>query len=77
MALLLNIDKPHRTCTLHSPACSMVPKPHGSVHKPVGSLGRDGGWFDAVSEAAACAIAAREFAAGEFGLCGYCQEQQQ
>lgn len=44
-AMLLNIDKPNRTCTLHSDSCPRIPRPHGTPLKPVESLGRDGGWF--------------------------------
>jgi len=77
MDLLLNIDRPHRTCTLHAWSCSAVPKPHGTTHKPVGQLGRDGGWFAVASEGVARTTATREFPAGDFVVCSYCQEQQQ
>lgn len=74
MGFLLNIDRPHRTCTLHMSSCSMVPQPYGTTYKPVNELGRDGGWFTAASESAARTIAAREFPAGYFAQCKKCQE---
>ena len=54
--MLLNIDKPLRSSTLHDEACSYVPKPHGTRFKPLGTLGRDGGWFSvsSVSHARMC-----------------------
>lgn len=70
--MLLNIDKPLRTSTLHETACAYIPKPPGTPLKPLGSLGQDGGWFSTASEAAAKAIAEREFPDGEFKICNYC-----
>jgi hypothetical protein len=35
-------------------------------------MGRDGGWFAALSEPAGRVIANREFPEGEFKLCNYC-----
>lgn len=70
--MLLNIDKPHRTCTLHSDDCSRIPKPHGTQFKPVGSLGRDGGWFSVSSMQQAKSVALREFPKGVFQACASC-----
>jgi hypothetical protein len=70
--MLLNIDKPLRTSTLHETTCAYIPKPHGTHLKPLEHLGRDGGWFAASSEPAAKAIADREFPDGEFKICNYC-----
>ena len=72
--MLLNIDKPHRTSTLHDEGCPYVPKPHGTQFKPVGSLGRDGGWFSVSSTAEGKAVARREFMGGVFNPCPYCQD---
>jgi hypothetical protein len=44
IAVLLNIDKPLKRATLHNEFCAFVPKRHGTVLKPVGQLGRDGGY---------------------------------
>ena len=61
--MLLNIDKPHRTSTLHADDCPHIPKPVGTAFKPVGQsgMGRDGGWFVVASEAEARIIAERQF----------------
>lgn len=71
--MLLNIDKPLRTATLHHEACSHVPRPHGSRFKPVGTLGRDGGSFAVSSISQAEKIAAREFPKGTFKRCQRCK----
>jgi hypothetical protein len=70
--MLLNIDKPLRTSTLHEATCAYIPKPHGTPLKPLENLGRDGGWFSASSESAARAIVDRECPGSEFKLCNYC-----
>lgn len=72
--MLLNIDKPRRTCTLHEPNCSKVPSPYGTHHKPVGQLGRDGGWFVVGSIAEAQTLAALNCPDNDFISCAYCQE---
>jgi hypothetical protein len=59
-ALLLNIDLPLRRATLHTDDCSYVPNPVGTALKPVGALGRDGGWFQVESSAAARSVLQRE-----------------
>jgi hypothetical protein len=71
--MLLNIDKPLRCSTLHDETCSHVPKPHGTRFKPLGTLGRDGGWFSVSSVSQAKKVAAREFPSGTFKPCPYCQ----
>ncbi len=70
--MLLNIDKPLKSATLHAPTCTHVPKPYGTVHKPVEKLGRDGGWFIVRSEQDGQIVAAREFTAAKFSLCSFC-----
>ena len=70
--MLLNIDKPHRTATLHTDDCPHIPHPVGTSLKPVGELGRDGGWFKVPSETAARAVAMREFERGDFIRCQFC-----
>jgi hypothetical protein len=71
--MLLNIDVPLRTATLHDEACSYVPKPFGTHFKPVGALGRDGGWFPVSSTAEAKAVASREYRQATFKACTFCQ----
>jgi hypothetical protein len=70
--MLLNIDLPHRTCTLHEESCSYIPSPFGTQFKPVGSLGRDGGWFSVASHSEATIVATREFPRGELIRCQNC-----
>lgn len=72
--MLLNIDKPLRTSTLHDETCPHVPRPHGTEFKPRGKLGRDGGWFAVSSGAEAKAVAQREFPQGTYKPCQYCQD---
>lgn len=72
--MLLNIDKPLRTSTLHDETCSHVPQPYGTQYKPLGTLGRDGGWFAVSSNTEAKVVAQREFPQGAFKTCQYCQE---
>ena len=43
--MLLNLDKPLKRATLHNEFCSLVPKPVGTKLKPLGRVGREGGWF--------------------------------
>lgn len=74
--MLLNIDKPNRTSVLHKEGCTFVPKPHGTDLKPVGSLGRDGGWFSVISLSEAKAVAEREFSMAVFKLCARCQQPE-
>jgi hypothetical protein len=70
--MLLNIDKPLRTATLHSESCSHLPQPLGTPFKLVGSLGRDGGWFHVASRSEAEATVQREFPSAAFVRCSYC-----
>jgi len=70
--MLLNIDKPLRTSTLHQDTCAYIPRPHGTPFKPLEDMGRDGGWFAAASESQAKAVADLRFPVGEFKLCQYC-----
>lgn len=70
--MLLNIDKPLRTATLHQEDCSRIPQPVGTVHKPVGQLGRDGGWFHVDDRAGAEMLAGEQFARAVFIRCQYC-----
>ncbi len=71
--MLLNIDKPQRTAFLHSLGCSQVPSPLGTEYKPVGRIGRDGGWFDVSSPLEADAVIAREFPGTELQECSTCR----
>ena len=71
--MLLNIDKHRRTAFLHSLGCSQVPSPVGTEYKPVGHLGRDGGWFVVSSPVEAEAVIAREFAGTELQECSTCR----
>jgi hypothetical protein len=70
--VLLNIDRsterPH--CTLAT--ASAFPIRNGTPYKPIGKLGRDGGWFAVDSELEARATAREQFAASEFILCQHC-----
>lgn len=43
--MLLNVDKPFRRAMLHNEGCVHVPIPTGTEFKPLGRIGRDGGWF--------------------------------
>ncbi len=70
--MLLNIDRPLGTATLHETTCAYIPRPPGTPLKPLEHMGRDGGWFAALSEPTGRAIANREFPEGEFKLCNYC-----
>ena len=70
--MLLNIDKPHRTSTLHTEECTRIPNPVGTQFKPRGRLGRDGGWFTVASEAEGRELAHRQFERGEFIRCQHC-----
>ena len=70
--MLLNIDKPHRTATLHSDECRTLPNPIGTKFKPVGQIGRDGGWFTVESERTARTLAENEFPNGQFVRCQQC-----
>lgn len=74
--MLLNIDKPKLTAVLHEEYCPIVPKPHGTELKPVGSFGRDGGWFNVTSVGEAKAMAEREFPRAVFKLCSRCQRAE-
>ena len=70
--MLLKIDKPQRTATLHDDACSQVPRPVGTAFKAVEELGRDGGWFSVATEMQAQEIAARQFERAQFAKCQRC-----
>ena len=71
--MLLNIDKPNGTATLHEEGCSMVPKPLGTTFKPLDKLGRDGGWFSVPSETKARDIAQGKLPGATFVCCQFCQ----
>jgi len=71
--MLLNVDKPNDTTTLHEDGCSMIPKPFGTTLKPVEKLGRDGGWFNVTSDTEARAVAQRELPGGAFISCQFCR----
>jgi hypothetical protein len=71
--MLLNLDKPNKTATLHSGvACPSVPKPYGTDRKQVGAMGRDGGWFEVRSDDEAVRMAQRHLPAAEFRRCTKC-----
>lgn len=70
--MLLNIDKLHLTAILHNGDCRGVPKPHGTPHKPIGKMGRDGGWFEAGSVEEAKEVATKEYPRAEFRRCSRC-----
>jgi len=70
--MLLNIDKPLKSATLHALTCGHVPKSYGTVHKSREKLGRDGGWFVVHSEQEGQAVATQEFPAATFSLCSFC-----
>jgi hypothetical protein len=70
--MLLNIDRPNRKATLHTEGCVFVPKPLGTAYKPIGELGRDGGWFTVESAHEAEALAAEVFPAARFAECESC-----
>lgn len=70
--VLLNIDKPLKRATLHKEFCVFVPKPHGTKLKPVGRIGRDGGWFHVESEADAVILARQQLPEGKFARCPRC-----
>ena len=70
--MFLNIDKPHRSATLHSAGCSFLPQPLGTEFKLVDKLGRDGGWFSVASEAQARAVWREEYPRAEFIRCQNC-----
>ena len=72
--VLLNIDKPHRTSTLHADDCAHIPRPVGTSFKPLdqSELGRDGGWFTVASESEARTIAEGKFPRGDVVRCQYC-----
>lgn len=72
IAVLLNIDKPLRTAVLHENDCRHIPDPYGTENKPVGRLGRDGGWFEIESEAQANATAQEHFPKAEVVRCQKC-----
>lgn len=72
--MLLNIDRPNLTAVLHKEHCPSVPKPVGTALKPVGKLGRDGGWFNVSSISGARVVAEREFPRAVFTLCSRCQK---
>jgi len=70
--MLLNLDKPNRTATLHSEGCPMVPTPLGTQWKLVGKMGRDGGWFTVSSDAEARTLAQKELTGVTFIRCQNC-----
>lgn len=70
--MLLNIDKPRNSATLHSEDCKTLPKPVGTELKPVGRVVKQGGWFLGISEDDARSLAQRERPRGEFIRCQRC-----
>jgi len=68
----LNIDKPLRTATLHAHDCCTLRNPIGTDFKPNGSLGRDGGWFEAADVDVAHEVAMCEAPDFEFIRCSRC-----
>jgi len=70
--MLLNIDKPLRTATLHSDTCSRVPVPYETEYKKKNKLGRDGGWFTVDSEDKAKALAQSVAPQTTLKRCKYC-----
>jgi hypothetical protein len=55
--MVMNLDKILSRAVLHDEHCVYVPKTAGSSVKPVGQMGRDGGWFRVKSEAEATELA--------------------
>jgi hypothetical protein len=70
--VLLNIDKPRRSGTLHSDDCPMLPVPVGTDLKPIGALGRDGGWFIVSTESEARRLLDEELHSASFIRCQNC-----
>ena len=70
--MLLNVDKPLKRATLHNEFCAFVPKPYGTKLKPVGHMGRDGGWFYVESEPHAVILARTHMPEGKFFRCPRC-----
>lgn len=70
--MLLNLDKPLKRATLHNEFCSWVPKPHGTKLKPVGSMGRDGGWFEVTTQSEAALIAREHLPGARVNRCPHC-----
>jgi len=70
--MLLNLDKPLKKATLHNEFCSFVPKPIGTKLKPVGQLGRDGGWFYAASDVEAVLLMRQHLPHAVFTRCPRC-----
>jgi hypothetical protein len=70
--MLLNLDRPTRTATLHSEGCAMVPKPFGTQWKLLGKMGRDGGWFTVSSDTEARTLAQTELTGAAFIRCQNC-----
>ena len=71
--MLLDLDKPNRTATLHGEGCTMVPTPLGTQWKLVEKMGRDGGWFTVASGAEARALSQRELTGATFIECQFCE----
>jgi hypothetical protein len=70
--MLLNIDKPLKRATLHNEFCALVPKPLGTKLKPVGRMGRDGGWFHVNSDADAAIVTRSIFPHATLHRCPRC-----
>lgn len=70
--MLLNIDKPHGTATLHTSDCAHIPQPVGTQHKPIDAMGRDGGWFTVADQAQGQDVAATQWPRATFVRCQYC-----
>ena len=70
--MLLNLDKPTRTATLHSDGCPMVPTPRETQWKLLEKMGRDGGWFTVSSDAEAHTLVQKELTGAVFIRCQNC-----
>lgn len=70
--MLLNLDRPKRTAVLHREDCRTVPEPHGTQYKPVGLMGRDGGWFGVESDAGARLVARQHLPSAVVVRCTRC-----
>lgn len=72
--MLLNVDKPWKSAVYHplGTLCGWVPKPYGTDLKPVGRLGRDGGWFRVSTMAEAASTLQREAPHLGARLCSNC-----
>ncbi|GAB3656311.1 hypothetical protein GCM10028813_29900 [Ramlibacter alkalitolerans] len=70
--MLLNLDLPTKKARLHHEGCHSIPKPYGTAWKPVGDLGRDGGWFEVDSVEEARELVRRYLPSADFQTCPKC-----